>query len=66
MKKYKLVLEFDGEEERDWFSGQLTDGFGENFVAAMPIKKGSNTMHVDVSGNEYWEHHLKMKEKYGF
>lgn len=69
MSKASVKLTFRSEAEREWFIGQLTDGFGEN---ECDIKwKGNMDAHladellVDVSRNEAFQYDQKQRRSKG-
>ena len=52
----KLVIEFTSDEMRDYFIGQMSDGFGENFCGFSVFRKKPNT-----EGNKA-EHYERVDE----
>jgi hypothetical protein len=55
--KVQIVLEFDNEEEKNWFCGQMSDGFGENFCDFCFSKR------LDGTDGTKAEHYIKIKDE---
>ncbi len=53
----QVTLCFRNKKERDYFIGQLTDGFGENEANVMPVVRGQR-YNVDPTASDGWEHFL--------
>lgn len=62
---HEVTLRFPSARHKDYFLGQLSDGWGEN-VVDLAWKGDLKTASVVTVTNhgEYWEHHLKMRRKY--
>lgn len=60
-----VTLRFKNKEQRDYFMGQLSDGWGENHVALRWrgdfYKAASFTVDPTVD-RELWGHHQRMKK----
>lgn len=66
MADCRVTLVFDNDEARDWFLGQLSDGFGENdvvleYAGALYAAKEIRV----IPAGEAWEHARRMNAKYG-
>ena len=66
-KVHEVTLRFPSAKHKEYFLGQLSDGWGENMVdlrwaAGVDVTK-AKTVTVTNQG-EYWEHHLRMLKKY--
>lgn len=64
-KPVEVVLRFRNKQERDYFMGQLSDGFGEN---ECDLKwRGdfdrARVFHVDPTVSELWEHHAGLEAR---
>jgi hypothetical protein len=69
MSKHRVTLKFKSKAQRDWFIGQLTDGFGEN-ECETSWSKGINAcdadeINVDVTRNETFQHHRRVRRSFG-
>lgn len=64
-----VILRFRNQEEREEFMGQLSDGWGENFVDLRCVgdfrKANLYTVKLIGEGRELLLHHRKMRKKYG-
>jgi hypothetical protein len=63
-----VTFEFPSDEAKNWFLGQLSDGLGENEVrlewpGGVPLYDAP-LVRVRPDG-DLWDHHLRMKAKYG-
>lgn len=68
MNAYTITLRFASAKARDWYIGQLSDGFGENeaemdFTGYESHRPDGGTIAVRPSGDA-WEHHLRMVKLY--
>lgn len=65
-----VTLRFRNDDERDFFMGQLSDGWGENEVVLTfhPLMswdealKAGGPFDVDPTGTELWAHHIRVKQ----
>ncbi len=66
MSESRVTLVFKTREERDWFMGQLSDGFGENECDLSwrgDDLDRAKVVRVTPQG-DLWDHHLTMLGKY--
>ena len=69
--KHRVTLCFNTPEQREWVIGQMTDGAMENMLdidwdggPRGPNASDAELLQVKPIG-KYWEHHKKMRRKYG-
>ena len=63
---HEVTLRFPSASHKDYFLGQLSDGWGENIVYLTWRGDLKTAKVVGVRNfGEDWEHHLKMRRKYG-
>jgi hypothetical protein len=64
---HEVTLRFPSAFHKDYFLGQLSDGWGENLVYLTWRGDMKTAKVVGVRNfGDYWEHALKMRRKYGW
>lgn len=57
--KVRITLEFENEEDKNWFCGQMGDGFGENFC------NFSFSKQLPETDGRKAEHYVRIKDELG-